>query len=268
MVVPPNSAPGPSSYEAFRNLPKVQAVVDGASAAIDQGHAPLTAEFLDDWKYVKKGAAALSEEQRLLVYNYLMDQFAYRFSDSKKQEGVRNYAWSLLQSERNPKTIWWSKSLADAGSGQKKGFVDLVRLGETLSFGSKKAGFEIPRKDLEDVAHDLANILVVDGEGHDRTQALPVKSLMSYKDDSRIPMYQSRISQVMKYLLEDFDQQNTEQKLKVMNRLFLYTGFSPEAASKLAQSALRPKNSRELSSVISSAGDYNSIVASLNRIKK
>ncbi|PLW10594.1 hypothetical protein PCASD_20183 [Puccinia coronata f. sp. avenae] len=266
---PPAPAPGTASHEAFEGLPKVQNVVDAASVAITHQKAPLSADNLEDWKYIRSDMAQVSEDELRDAGELLLKKFASGFSDSKKQEGVRNYVWSLLQSKRNPNEIWWKKTLVDAGSEQKKGFVDLVRLGDTLSFGDQRAGFEIPRKDLNKVAHDLANILIVDGEAHTRIKALPIDSLMSYKDDDSIPMYQSRVGQVMNYLLQNFDNKyNHEEKLDVMNKLYLFIGSSPDAARQWANKALLlPKNTNALEALISNPKSYDNTFRLLNLMK-
>ncbi|WAR61016.1 hypothetical protein PtB15_13B267 [Puccinia triticina] len=271
----PTHAKVGSLEEHFRGRPALQAVaLEQLLALTTRPEKPMTmsTDNLRLWQNKNNGYMALNPRDRAEICSWLGNQFFDSHLGGKHRARDIGYIWSLEQlNRRHP--VWWKNSLISKGDPNNNGYIDLVDVGDLLNFFDPSGNFKLTAEQVNDIAPKLSDILYLGEDNNVRSVGLNIKPLRAYKDSAGVSMYESRTGQVMKELLRNFNRKTADEKKRVIQDLFLFTGTPPSEVIKRADNALN-KNSESFQKLLEYQGDsrgqkdYQRIKAELEKLGK
>lgn len=205
-------------------------------------HPPLSASNKEPWESFNWKFKELKPQEQKEVLDWLSSGHFLLARNVEDQARIRDCIWSLSQSVRDYKTIWWGAPLIGAANGPHSDYMYLVEIGDTLQFSNRKHDLKLQKNPMRIAAH-LSSIIAWDNKNELRQKALPLEQLMKYTDELGISMYQLRVGQVMTDLLMSFKKKKFQnKKLQIMIDLHLLVGLPPKDAELLATNALSQKD--------------------------
>ncbi|KNE93847.1 hypothetical protein PSTG_12760 [Puccinia striiformis f. sp. tritici PST-78] len=257
----------------FEGRPELEEVAEKQGKALVQGkREPISSDNLASWTKQNQDYLQLKPKDQEEIRTWLQQRFFDSDPTSKTGGKAIAYIWSL-QKSTGKHLVWWGKSIINAGKTDEHEFIDLVEIGDTLSFFNKRANFEILDQHAEAISKKLLKILEYDSQKNLRGDALAIPTLIDVKGRGNVSMYKARMGQLMNIHLRHFDQKDVRSKEKVLQDLYFFVGQSREKAISKATNALKksPESFKKLLTPergVPGQADYERIEAALNSLGK
>ncbi|KAI7958550.1 hypothetical protein MJO29_006767 [Puccinia striiformis f. sp. tritici] len=257
----------------FEGRPELEEVAEKQGKALVQGkREPISSDNLASWTKQNEDYLQLKPKDQEEIRTWLQQRFFDSDPTSKTGGKAIAYIWSL-QKSTGKHLVWWGKSIINAGKTDEHEFIDLVEIGDTLSFFNKRANFEILDQHAEAISKKLLKILEYDSQKNLRGDALAIPTLIDVKGRGNVSMYKARMGQLMNIHLRHFDQKDVRSKEKVLQDLYFFVGQSREKAISKATNALKksPESFKKLLTPergVPGQADYERIEAALNSLGK
>ncbi|KAI9631246.1 hypothetical protein KEM48_013175 [Puccinia striiformis f. sp. tritici PST-130] len=257
----------------FEGRPELEEVAEKQGKALVQGkREPISSDNLAIWTKQNQDYLQLKPKDQEEIRTWLQQRFFDSDPTSKTGGKAIAYIWSL-QKSTGKHLVWWGKSIINAGKTDEHEFIDLVEIGDTLSFFNKRANFEILDQHAEAISKKLLKILEYDSQKNLRGDALAIPTLIDVKGRGNVSMYKARMGQLMNIHLRHFDQKDVRSKEKVLQDLYFFVGQSREKAISKATNALKksPESFKKLLTPergVPGQADYERIEAALNSLGK
>ncbi|KAI9619453.1 hypothetical protein H4Q26_014215 [Puccinia striiformis f. sp. tritici PST-130] len=133
----------------FEGRPELEEVAEKQGKALVQGkREPISSDNLASWTKQNQDYLQLKPKDQEEIRTWLQQR--YFDSDPTSETGGKAiaYIWSL-QKSTGKHLVWWGNPIINAGNSAEHEFIDLVEIGDTLSFFNKRANFEILDQDAE-----------------------------------------------------------------------------------------------------------------------
>ncbi|KAI7958557.1 hypothetical protein MJO29_006774 [Puccinia striiformis f. sp. tritici] len=257
----------------FEGRPELEEVAEKQGKALVQGkREPISSDNLASWTKQNQDYLQLKPKDQEEIRTWLQQR--YFDSDPTSETGGKAiaYIWSL-QKSTGKHLVWWGNPIINAGNSAEHEFIDLVEIGDTLSFFNKRANFEILDQDAEAISKKLLKILEYDSQKNLRSHALAIPKLIDVKGRHGVSMYKARVGQLMNKRLRHFDQKDDRSKEKVLQDLYFFVGESRKDAISMATNALKksPKLFKQLLTPergVPGQADYERIEGALSSLGK
>ncbi|KAH9468357.1 hypothetical protein Pst134EA_011980 [Puccinia striiformis f. sp. tritici] len=125
----------------FEGRPELEEVAEKQGKALVQGkREPISSDNLASWTKQNQDYLQLKPKDQEEIRTWLQQR--YFDSDPTSETGGKAiaYIWSL-QKSTGKHLVWWGNPIINAGNSAEHEFIDLVEIGDTLSFFNKRANF-------------------------------------------------------------------------------------------------------------------------------
>lgn len=255
-------------HDAFPRNEKLSDIASQQAVWVKQekGVEPLSAETFNTWAPHGEEYKALDPNEKKELAKWL--ESSTKLSKEEYQIAKR-IEWSL---EHSKDQVWWDSKLVKAGNFEaEENNRKLIEIGNLLQFGQKEHNYQLTDQEIRTIIPTVYKILSKASNGPtDRKTAVGVNRLVRFNDDLGKPLYEQRMTQVLKFLIgKEFPRQVESDKIKSLETLYLITGESPQKAAEYSPKALKALSGADYRAFMPNPAkaDFQAIKESLKRLR-